>query len=571
MATARQKRRRTSPEDQTTLEAAFKDNPKPDKAARAELASKVSLSEKEISIWFQNKRQVSRRRSRPLTSHEILSKLPSSQSTAGGLNSSSFSYESSSQGIPSSQDGTTPSTSQPIPNSKVVEVPAKAELPGSTVHAAGNHETTVSEPEVESQQSGSTLPSTITTEATGSQPSATSTSLSDRIPPKSISTKSGTKPSGTSFTLFNDSQTEPRGSASNIPTLTLPTSLKRTLSQPRLSTSLEGSVRVKTGTSPTPSPPRPQSSLNDRQPRPSGPLQRSQSAIVAPTFPAARPHASIGRSRDSRTWEFYCDSGARDELTKQAERESSGSAAGAIGLIRPRSKGSLAAGARISNTNKRISTAVVSKADSTKRLKADNTATSKASSKSKVARASSSVARLQNALGTVKAGHPGINKSTTTNNTGTAPKDEPKAKKSTYYIDTENDGNESDKENWAPGTQIVVSPHRHHHRRANPSNTSSHSKILKENSSIPSHSSSLDALMSRTSSGNGTRRHHSRRGAAKVGKENKPIIDDEVAAFMENGRLEGATAVDDEQVGEGDEEDLDCVQGLLKLREGNWR
>ena len=39
-----------SPEDQAILEAAYQTNPKPDKAERTELLSKVSLGEKELSV-----------------------------------------------------------------------------------------------------------------------------------------------------------------------------------------------------------------------------------------------------------------------------------------------------------------------------------------------------------------------------------------------------------------------------------------------------------------------------------------------------------------------------------------
>lgn len=47
---ARQKRKRTSPEDQTVLEAFYARDPKPDKAARLELVKKVALGEKEVQV-----------------------------------------------------------------------------------------------------------------------------------------------------------------------------------------------------------------------------------------------------------------------------------------------------------------------------------------------------------------------------------------------------------------------------------------------------------------------------------------------------------------------------------------
>lgn len=59
-----------------------------------EIVEKVKLSEKEVQIWFQNKRQSSRRKSRPLLPHEIaafglggmaaLSSDPVSSSSYGG-------------------------------------------------------------------------------------------------------------------------------------------------------------------------------------------------------------------------------------------------------------------------------------------------------------------------------------------------------------------------------------------------------------------------------------------------------------------------------------------------------
>jgi hypothetical protein len=39
-----------SPQDQAILEAEYKQNPKPNKAARAEIVGKVSLNEKEVQV-----------------------------------------------------------------------------------------------------------------------------------------------------------------------------------------------------------------------------------------------------------------------------------------------------------------------------------------------------------------------------------------------------------------------------------------------------------------------------------------------------------------------------------------
>ncbi|KAL8739847.1 MAG: hypothetical protein Q9190_007392 [Brigantiaea leucoxantha] len=45
---AKQRRRRTSPEDQAFLEAEYQRNPKPDKAARKHIVDQVALGEKEV-------------------------------------------------------------------------------------------------------------------------------------------------------------------------------------------------------------------------------------------------------------------------------------------------------------------------------------------------------------------------------------------------------------------------------------------------------------------------------------------------------------------------------------------
>ncbi|KAL8658373.1 MAG: hypothetical protein Q9226_001049 [Calogaya cf. arnoldii] len=570
-AHARAKRRRTSPEDQAVLESAYQKNSKPDKAERTELLSKVSLGEKELSvraptsflpetrvlslaelscqIWFQNRRQVSRRRSRPLTSDDV--------QTQQSL-SSSFSGEGSSQDATSSQ-GSTPQTSQVIPETVPVQ---------QTVHVASSTASSMNDDPNDTPSSACditlpipniSLPKSNSGGTNELSTLSTSTSASDNpIPLISKPLKAPKKIRDTNFILYDESQADIQSVAPS-----LPAPATRPKPQPRLATSLDGSVRIMTGNSPTPSPPRPRDSLSTPQPRASGPLQRSQSAAVTPTFPVPRSTASIGRSRDSRTWEFYCDSKARDELTKQAEREQSGSALGAIGLIRSCSKGSLSVGTRPTNPHKR--NAAVSKPDSGKRLKADS---SIKTSKPKLSRASSSVARLQNSTSLPRTSNPNKPERPVT-----AESDDLSLKKKIPADTDLLDGNESDKENWAPGTQISVTPRRAHHNTTH----SSRPKILTENQHLPSLSSSLDVLLSRESSGNG---RHPRRGmkmGSRVidlegGQENEvDESENEIRGFMARGSS-GSGSGENVIVGEdGDEEDLDCVEGLLKLSRGDWQ
>ncbi|KAF3927358.1 hypothetical protein ABW21_db0203807 [Orbilia brochopaga] len=69
---ARRRRRRTSMKDQAILEAEYAKNDRPDKPTRREIADRIGLEEKQVQIWFQNRRQTNRRKSKPLRAHEVL-------------------------------------------------------------------------------------------------------------------------------------------------------------------------------------------------------------------------------------------------------------------------------------------------------------------------------------------------------------------------------------------------------------------------------------------------------------------------------------------------------------------
>lgn len=313
-------------------------------------------------------------------------------------------------------------------------------------------------------------------------------------------------------------------------------SLKRTSSNIRLSLSLDGKAEVKSGIETTPSPPRSQPiPLISSAPRPHTGLQRSYSALepsdnaIEGTFLAPYPRRGLtGRSRDARTWEFYCDSDVRNALTEQAEREESGSATAAISLIRSHSN---KAKAMTPNLNKR--NAQTQKPDSTKRLKADGSKTRKP----KLGRATSSVARLQTTNGSTqkeKLGRDGHKHS----------------KSNSQSIIYQEYNGDSDKENWEPGTQTSNPP------RRRPVNSREAARILEENLRVPSQSSSLDALMSR---GSNTARRLSGKTSGSEKKENGAYeSDDEVAAFMGEPVAREVA-------------DLDCVQNLLSLSQAAWQ
>lgn len=313
--------------------------------------------------------------------------------------------------------------------------------------------------------------------------------------------------------------------------------LKQISSRVRLSMSIDGKAEVTTRTGSTPSPPRaqPGSTTMNPAPRSKNGLQRSYSALepgnksFSDTMPVPYNRRSItGRSRDARTWEFYCDSDARNALTEQAEREERGSATAVIGLIRSCSNSS-----KLLTTNPNKRNAHSQKPDSTKRLKADF----QKSGKPKLARATSSVARLQTANSngqTQKATYEGEKKS---------------KGGSQSAVWQEYDG-DSDKENWEPGTQSSS------HRRRRLGHSHRAARILEENFRVPSQTSSLDALMNRE--GNPSRGSIAKSSRSEEKENNGPEVDDEIAAFM------GAS-------GPREVEDLDCVQNLLSLSQAAWQ
>lgn len=271
-------------------------------------------------------------------------------------------------------------------------------------------------------------------------------------------------------------------------------------------------------------PPRPSSSGSFHPQKRMRTLERSQSAMPlgfvprqAPSYFPFAPRMPSGRSRDARTWEFCCDSDARDELTTQAENESTGSALAAISLIRSTSGTALKA-----NTNKRNAPAS-SKHDSTKQGK-----------KPKLGRAMSSLARLQNP----------INKSSKIVN----------VEKPGYEKDglMRSPSGDSDKENWVPHENGANA-----RRRPLPSSRSdkqvSSRAVLGDNLNVPTHALNFG-------------------GPGKRRRKEKDVQPPAVFEDQENGDAGGE--VEKFMRGEispSKKGDLDCVQGLLSLSQGNWR
>ena len=313
--------------------------------------------------------------------------------------------------------------------------------------------------------------------------------------------------------------------------------LHRNSSSVRLSLSLDGKAKVVLGTGTTPSPPRKQLAPLSR-PRLPNTLQRSKSLLEPKTqtsadlvtsLPAWPRHRAPGRSRDARTWEFYCDSDARNALTLQAEQDQKGSALGILGLIRSESANSKALAPSSKKHN-----VLLNRHDSAKR----KATASLGFHKPKLARTTSSVARMQSTNGNMQQ-----------KISQTGDKDSKPGSWIALYRDASGD---SDKENWVPGTQ------RSNIRQRQPQSQSSSMgprAVLGENTSVVSHATDFGSVHNQ--SNNVARRRHKKR----IGAQNKENVevDEEVSKFMGGSILPRR------------EEDLDCVQGLLSLSQGAWR
>ncbi|KAJ4397217.1 hypothetical protein N0V93_001441 [Gnomoniopsis smithogilvyi] len=450
------KRKRTAAKDKVILESAYNANPKPDKAARLDIVKRVSLNEKEVQIWFQNRRQNDRRKSRPLSPQEI----------------AALQYGSM-QVLP--EYAKNPSSSLPtVQNTSPVSQPCAPKggdaSPPSTVdngRQAEAEESSVAASDVRRESGVSvgmlTGPSSQPVEFTAGHAPQLCRS-------NSVGYFANRLHAGTSFqhvrrspdSYRHEFMPAPRPSSA-APGAVLPPPQS---SKYRLSMSVEGKAELV----PQPSPPRlSPSTLSDSFVPPDRPhLYRSHSAadsitlppistFAAPfepvTAPAAQSHGLLqpqprlpprglyrSRSRDVHAWEMACEANSgehRDELTAYAERESSGSAIAAISLLRTLSSSSHSS--PISHTGH------VLQSNTTKRnARPSAQHNNHHAKKPKLGRASSSVARLQNTFVNTTTDKPPVRRHEADADTS---EDIKKVKMSMLLSPS---GNDSDKENWSP-------------------------------------------------------------------------------------------------------------------------
>ncbi|KAG8526814.1 uncharacterized protein KY384_008243 [Bacidia gigantensis] len=513
---ARQKRKRTSPVDHAILEAEFKLNPKPDKLARQQIVQHVALGEKEVQV-----------------------RGSSNQEDTFSESCSSVLHVLSSQQDPSSQSSMT----QLDQNNTEIGVIA-AMNDDEQLLSQGNEIDAF--PSAQNTKESEGITQTFKLDSSGTMRPRDSADILKSQSPSKRRPGSYANRRSASFIIHDDHSLplnrEPRSSLNSSQECPKSQSavqkaqgLRRTSSLMKLSTDEDGKALLMPRTGETPSPPRANASLTAQLRRSRGPgLLRSFSAVdpvgslsVSDVLPGLKSRRQThGRSRDARTWEFYCDDQAQDALSKQAEREESGSATAVIGLMRSNSSKRLTLK---SNANKRNAT--IQKNEAAKRHKTEN----EKMSKPKLERSISSVAKLQ----------------TTSSNIQKQRNDKPAPKHSKSYsqpyILEDLDG-DSDKENWVPGTQQRPPP-----PRRRPVTDQETARTLLESLREPSQSSSGSSLF-----GGGNSRRHS--SATKVSnRENRtPEVDDDVAVFMGGSSLPR------------EEEDLDCVQNLLSLSQAAW-
>ncbi|KAJ5748817.1 uncharacterized protein N7511_010513 [Penicillium nucicola] len=518
---ARQKRRRTSPEDHAILESEYQQNPKPDKSARTNIVNRVSLGEKEVQIWFQNRRQNDRRKSKPLQPHELLG-------PRSGI------VDSSGQPLSDDNASAEPGSSSGAEQSDVHD---RREEMAKPWHGGLLNFSDESEP-VDEKEDPELPPSTqtsVATEVVEDTPPTTQEEFSQNVnDPSEDSLLSVPKRKRSVSDMKGEGAHEQETTNTQI-THTTPTKSPPSL---RLSMSFDGEAMVRTEGELTPSPPKGRNALRiamssdgkavirgENEPSPSknrvamfsvrrtkmSGLRRSSSAIfpATPRAGMAEKDRTFGRSRDSRNWESFCDTDARSALSTPT----SGPNASSPGLFQSRSQRSLtrsASGRSGLAAQADINSTPISQSMGEKRRK--------------LARAFSSMGRLETER------QPGRYKVVSVSKPS-----KPIFSKSGKQ-DLELDPGDSDKENWVPGT-----------RAAN---------IRRRNTSHVPRSALRDANRTRgLGISNGKRNRPLQSGQGKA----PPEVSADVSAFMSSGD------------GGSQEDDLDCVQGLLSLSQGAWR
>ncbi|OAQ72751.1 homeobox transcription factor [Pochonia chlamydosporia 170] len=501
------KRKRTAAKDKMVLEEAYRNNPKPDKQARQDIVDRVSLNEKEVQIWFQNRRQNDRRKSRPLSPEELaalrfggMHHVPSSDPMAARIDSE--------RSFPSSDPASSRSADH-RPVSPAFTTQTRPELTRSYSEAAiatprpggTGHDDDASPPQSQ--------------EVPSSQRSQDSEPMNHSFS-SSVGYLANRWNLGSSFstpsTLGRGADDSPRLESFPSASSDKTHSQNKSQSHVRLSLSLEGKAELISNQASSPTRPTPPTTPSSGpQPRQRTGLSRSQSALPSITLPpisaltnSLPPRLARGRSRDVQAWESCADSERRDELTAQAENESNGSAIAAISLLR--------------------SSSAILQPSSTKRNASVSRAPQRQAKKAKLTRTGSTFARLES------------------NDQDAEKRDAGKVKVSMLVSPTD-----SDKENWSPDED-------HHRRRPLPASAVKTQNPRRLGRVLQDHRG--PAMLSNRSQ---TAPSPLGSKSIEIYEDGRRSREDDVEKFMRG------------DVSPSKKPDMDCVAGLLSLSQGAWR
>ncbi|KAL2004330.1 hypothetical protein VTN02DRAFT_3124 [Thermoascus thermophilus] len=549
---ARQKRRRTSPEDHAILEAEYRRNPKPDKAARASIVSRVALGEKEVQIWFQNRRQNDRRKSKPLQPHELVAPRATMHDSShqSGSEGNALTEPALSSGAEQNDVHDPTEADKDVAENSCVDTSFNSSYVSGTT--SGDNEGPEHHPASSQTSMASNVSEAVSTPGETVQKSASEDQQKSMLPQES-NTESAKRKRPLSDVRGDGSNSEEASGMTFVPDLgevKSPPSLRISLSfdgeamvrregeltpsphkgrnAVRISLSSDGEALIRTGNEPSPSKSR-MSIFPDRTPRFCG-LRRSSSAVSLGSARSVTDRDSqnkvFGRSRDARTWELYCDTDARSALSTSFNSPNA-SMSRTPGLFRSQSHRSLT---RSSSGKQNVLT------PRSELLNRMPMARQSGEKRRRLSRAVSSLGRLESD----SVSKPSEISQYQLKAFG-GPKDEGE------YIDLEL--GDSDKENWIPGTRTSGM-----RRRTIPGQ--SRRPILRD-------AGRRDGNADRDSSQiTSSKRARTRGQSPNAHKENNNApeeLDEEVSAFMAGSG------------GPSQEEDLDCVQGLLSLSQGAWR
>ncbi|KAK3112430.1 Homeobox protein yox1 [Teratosphaeriaceae sp. CCFEE 6253] len=544
---ARQKRKRTSMEDQSVLEEAYKRDPKPDKSARLDIVRTVDLGEKEVQIWFQNRRQSSRRKTRPLLPHEVVqyqmcrfgAAVPAQALLSSERESLRF---GACEQIPENERPKTQQVTPPI--ASLPSLSAHLMSAGPVTSASSSPRPPHNLPQTPLEDSTPAVNTTASAAFSLSAPQMAVASLGHKfnaqpriepslygpVPPSRAHQAYASSPgyltvtSDQSHGIPRDPVHEPAQRRSSVPASQATAGgaeparkLRKATSRVRLSMSFDGNASVVTTDGSSPSPPRAPPALPPlvaSGQRSSMPITHAHPTVDA-TARSALQRTTSGRARDSRAWEFWCDKESRVELETKAEKDSNGSAADAISLLRSHSGRSIL-GALPARRN----------ADSPRKHAGVRRALS-GHHRPSLQRANTSFGRLQ---------------SKSAAGAQAEANSKPTLKKAGSGLSVYIPGNESDKENKSPGTEGSATIH---HGAIGGRCKLAPNQHLRNGSKAPSQS----MRAAKTAAGHGL-----------DGENRDPEQDPELAAFMSGGRQSISS-----------EDDLDCVQRLLSLSQGSWR